>query len=348
MGNGMMRVMVMPHIREMIMEEREIPPLQPDEALVRIRHVGICGSDVHYYEDGRIGDFVVEKPIVLGHECAGEIAAIGSAVKTLAIGDRVTVEPGKPCGRCRYCMEGRYNLCPDMVFMATPPVDGSMAEYIAYPAHLCFKLPDNMSTEEGALVDPVAVAYHTTFQAGAAPGKSAIVLGSGTIGVATMMALRSAGVSKVFMTDAIPNRLRIAKDLGADEALLADETADIGNVFRALGDEGFDIVVESAGSDKALLQSADLVKRGGTIAVVGMTVQSENTIKTTTLLSKEATLKTVFRYRNLWPVSINAIASGNFPVRKIISGSYPFEESKAAFERCIVDKENVLKIMLEL
>ena len=174
--------------------ERPIPTPKDDEVLVKLEYVGICGSDMHYYESGAIGDFIVKPPFVLGHEPGGVVVEVGKNVHHLKVGDRVALEPGKTCGHCEYCREGKYNLCPDVVFFATPPVDGVFQEYVAHEAGLCFKLPDNVSTLEGALIEPLAVGFHAANQGGAHIGQTAVVMGSGCIGLVSMMALKAEGV----------------------------------------------------------------------------------------------------------------------------------------------------------
>ena len=179
---GTMKVAVMNGIGEMGYTEREIPQPKDNEVLVKLEYVGICGSDMHYYETGRIGDYVVKPPFVLGHEPGGTVVEVVKAVTHLKVGDRVALEPGKTCGHCEYCREGKYNLCPDVVFFATPPVDGVFQEYVAHEADLCFKLPDNVDTMEGALIEPLAVGFHAANQGGAHAGQTAVVFGAGCIG----------------------------------------------------------------------------------------------------------------------------------------------------------------------
>ena len=178
---GNMKVAVMNGIGKMGYTERPIPVPKDDEVLVKLEYVGICGSDMHYYEMGRIGDYVVEPPFVLGHEPGGTVVEVGKNVTHLKVGDRVALEPGKTCGKCKFCREGKYNLCPDVVFFATPPVDGVFQEYVAHEAALCFKLPDNVSTLEGALIEPLAVGFHAANQGGAHIGQKAVVFGAGCI-----------------------------------------------------------------------------------------------------------------------------------------------------------------------
>ncbi len=191
---GKMKVAVMLGTGQMGFEERDIPKAKDNEVLVKLEYVGICGSDLHYYETGAIGDYVVKPPFVLGHEPGGTVVEVGKNVKHLKAGDRVALEPGKTCGHCEFCRTGRYNLCPDVVFFATPPVDGVFQEYVAHEADLCFKLPDNVDTMEGALIEPLAVGFHAAIQGGARAGQTAVVMGAGCIGLVTMMALKAMSI----------------------------------------------------------------------------------------------------------------------------------------------------------
>ena len=188
---GKMKVAVITGIRQMGYEERDIPVPKDNEVLVKIEYVGICGSDMHYYETGAIGNYVVKPPFVLGHEPGGVVVETGSAVKNLKPGDRVALEPGTTCGECEFCRSGRYNLCPDVVFYATPPVDGVFQEYAVHEAALCHKLPPELSTMEGALIEPLAIGFHAANRGEAHIGQSAVVFGSGCIGLVSMLALKA-------------------------------------------------------------------------------------------------------------------------------------------------------------
>ena len=213
--DGKMKVAVMEDIGKMNLVERPIPKPQKNEVLVKLEYVGICGSDLHYYEHGRIGDYIVKPPFVLGHEASGIIVEIGENVKNLKLGDRVALEPGKTCGNCEFCKKGLYNLCPDVVFFATPPVDGVFQEYVAHEAALCFKLPDNMTTLEGALIEPLAVGFHAAIQGDAHLGQTAVVMGAGCIGLVSILALKARGVNNIYVVDIIEKRLEKARELGA-------------------------------------------------------------------------------------------------------------------------------------
>jgi L-iditol 2-dehydrogenase len=338
-----MKVAVLTEPRQIIFEERDIPVPQEHEVLVKIEHVGICGSDLHYYEHGRIGNFVVEKPIVLGHESSGAVVAAGKRVTHLQAGDLVTLEPGYTCGKCEFCKKGLYNLCPDVVFMATPPYDGAFAEYVAFPADMAFKLPAGMGTVEGALIEPLAVGFHAANQAKAKIGDTAVVLGSGCIGLVTLMALKAMGVGTVYQVDVIASRLEKSKEIGASQVFKADEVDVVKAITDVTRGQGADIVIETAGSRITTQQTAQLVKRGGRIVLVGMAPEANIAYDFGQLLAKEASINTVFRYRNLYPTAISAVAGGLVPLQKIVTNEYSFAEIPMALEKSINDKRNSVK-----
>ncbi|WOC32641.1 NAD(P)-dependent alcohol dehydrogenase [Caproicibacterium argilliputei] len=343
----MMKAAVLTNIGKIELQQRERPQPKPDEVQVKVEYVGICGSDVHYFEFGRVGNFVVKKPIVLGHECGGTVTAVGSAVKKCKVGDRVALEPGVPCGKCEYCLSGRYNLCPDVRFMATPPYDGAFQEYVVHPEALTFLLPDGMSTMAGALIEPLAVGFHAAKQSGASVGQSAVVLGAGCIGLVTMMALHSMGVKKVIVADLLPKRLEKAKELGASAVINSGET-DVEQAVLSLTDgAGADLVFETAGSPVTAMMTSFLVRRGGTITLVGMTPKPEFSYNFGNIMDKEATIKSVFRYCNLYPTAISAVACGDIPIEKIVSDTFPFDHAQEAMQYNIDHKADVTKIVLD-
>ena len=217
------RVARLTAIQKIEMADAPMPKAGPGEVVVKTEYCGICGSDMHFYTHGSIGKKVAPFPFILGHECSGYVAELGEGVASLKVGDRVALEPGKTCGHCKFCREGKYNLCPDVVFFATPPVDGVFQEYVAHEAALCFKLPDNVSTLEGALIEPLAVGFHAANQGGAHAGQTAVVMGAGCIGLMSMMALKSEGVSHVYVVDIMQARLDKALELGADGVINGKE-----------------------------------------------------------------------------------------------------------------------------
>ena len=345
---GTMKVAVMEGIGKMGYEERSIPQPGPDEVLVKLEYVGICGSDIHYYETGAIGDYVVEPPFVLGHEPGGVVVEVGSNVTHLAVGDRVALEPGKTCGHCEFCRTGRYNLCPDVVFFATPPVDGVFQEYVAHEAALCFKLPENVSTLEGALIEPLAVGFHAANQGGAHAGQTAVVLGAGCIGLVSTMALKAEGVSRVIVVDIMPKRLEKALELGADAVVNGAEEDAVEAVMRLTGGAGADLAIETAGTEVTTRQAIHLVKKGSTIVLVGYSKTGEMTLPMSLVLDKELTFKTVFRYRHIYPMAIDAVAAGKVNLKGIVTDVFGFDDIQEAMDRSVTDKANIVKAVVRI
>ncbi len=343
-----MKVAVMNGIGKMGFETRPVPVPGPKEALVRLEYVGICGSDLHYYESGRIGEYIVKPPFILGHEPGGTIIAVGREVTDLKPGDRVALEPGKTCGECEFCKTGRYNLCPDVIFFATPPVDGVFAEYVAHPASLCFKLPDTVSTLEGALIEPLAVGFHAAVQGGAQAGQTAVVMGAGCIGLVSLMALRAMGVSKVYVVDILENRLKKAKELGATAVIRGDLSDPVEEVLKLTDQKGVDLVIETAGTEITTRQSIALTKKGATIVLVGYSASGEMTLPISLALDKELTFKTVFRYRHIYPMAIEAVADGRVNLKGIVTNIYPFDEIQRAMDESIHNKKEIVKAVIQI
>lgn len=331
-----------------ITKEVPVPVPGPRDALIKVDVVGICGSDVHYYQHGRIGDFVVEGDFILGHECAGEVAAVGSEVKKLAVGDRVALEPGKTCGKCKYCKTGKYNLCPDVEFFATPPYHGVFTNYVTHPEDMCFKLPENVSNMEGALVEPLAVGLHASGMGEVKLGDTVVIFGAGCIGLVTLLSCRARGASKVYVVDILENRLETARKLGATEAVNAKECDVLAKIAGLTDGQGADVVIETAGSEITVKQTADVVSRGGTVVLVGMTPKDETGYNFMKLMGKEGQLKTIFRYRNLYPVAINAIASGAIDVKGIVSHEFDFDHVKEAFDFVSANAKDVVKAVIKI
>ena len=343
-----MKVAVMEGIGKMGYTRRPVPAPKAGEVLVRVEYVGICGSDLHYYESGAIGNYVVEPPFVLGHEAGGTVVALGEGVTHLSVGDRVALEPGKTCGQCEFCRSGRYNLCPDVVFFATPPVDGVFQEYVAHEAALCFKLPDNVSTLAGALIEPLSVGFHAAKQGGAAPGQVAVVTGAGCIGLVTMMALKALGVDKVYVSDVLPNRLQKALELGADGIINAAEEDVTEAVLRLTDDRGCDLAIETAGTEITARQCVHMTKKGATIVLVGYSRTGEVTLPMSLALDKELTFRTVFRYRHIYPEAIAAVAKGRVNVEGIATHFFDFNDLQNAMDRSLQDKAEIVKAVVRI
>ncbi len=345
---GKMKVAVMNGIGKIGFVEREIPKPKADEVLVKLEYVGICGSDQHYYETGAIGDYVVEPPFVLGHEPGGTVVEVGEKVRQLKVGDRVALEPGKTCGHCEFCKQGKYNLCPDVVFFATPPVDGVFQEYVAHEADLCFKLPENVSTLEGALIEPLAVGFHAAIQGDAHLGQKAVVMGAGCIGLVSMMALKARGVSEVYVVDIMKKRLDKAMELGAD-GVIDGAKEDVLEQVRQLTDgKGMDLVIETAGTEITTRQAIHMAKKGANIVLVGYSKSGEMNLPMSLVLDKEITIKTVFRYRHIYPIAIDAVATGKVNLKGIVTDIFPLNEAQKAMDYSINNKADIVKAVIKV
>ncbi len=346
--NGTMKVAVMEGIGKMGYTRRPIPVPKANEVLVKLEYVGICGSDMHYYETGAIGDYVVKPPFVLGHEPGGTVVEVGSGITHLKVGDRVALEPGKTCGHCEFCRQGKYNLCPDVVFFATPPVDGVFQEYVAHEAALCFKLPENVSTLEGALIEPLAVGFHAANQGGAHAGQTAVVMGAGCIGLVSMMALKAEGVSRVYVVDVMPKRLEKALELGADGVINGRDEDAVEMVRKLTGGAGCDLVIETAGTEITTRQTIHMAKKGAVIVLVGYSKTGEITLPMSLALDKELTFKTVFRYRHIYPMAIDAVAAGKVNLKGIVTDIFDFDDIQNAMDRSVADKASIVKAVVRI
>ena len=346
--NGTMKTAVMTGISQVEIQQRPIPVPADDEVLVKVEYVGICGSDLHYYESGRIGNFIVEPPFVLGHEAGGTGGEVGAGVKDLKVGDRVALEPGKTCGHCEHCKEGKYNLCEDVIFFATPPVDGVFQEYVAHEAGLCFRLPDNMSTMEGALIEPLAVGMHAANQGEAHLGQTAVVTGAGCIGLCTLLSLRAMGVSKIIVVDIMQKRLDKALELGADYVINGKEEDTVARIRELTGGKGADLGIETAGSQITASQLIQAAKKGSAIVFVGYSASGEMTLPIGMALDKELNFKTVFRYRNIYPMAIEAVSSGRINIKNIVTDYFELDDIKNALDSCVNNKAEIVKGVIKV
>ena len=344
----MMKVAVMEGIGKMGYTQRPVPTPADDEVLVKLEYVGICGSDMHYYEMGRIGDYIVEPPFVLGHEPGGTVVEVGKNVKHLQVGDRVALEPGKTCGKCKFCRMGKYNLCPDVIFFATPPVDGVFQEYVAHEAALCFKLPDNVSTLEGALIEPLAVGFHAANQGEAQAGQVGVVFGAGCIGLVSMMAMKARGVSKVYVVDIMDKRLEKAMELGATGVINSAKEDLMARTMELTDGEGFDIAIETAGTEITTNNAIDVVKKGANIVLVGYGKTGMMNIKASLALDKEITFKTVFRYRHIYPMAIDAVAAGKINLKDLATHIFDFDDIQTAMDRSVNEKAEIVKAVVKI
>lgn len=342
------RAAFMTGLNKLEIRDIEFPVPNDNEVIIKMEYVGICGSDVHYLEHGKIGDFVVDGDFILGHECAGTVVEIGKGVQNLKVGDRVALEPGCTCGQCEFCKSGKYNLCPDVKFLATPPYHGCLMNYIAFPENMAFKLPDSISTKEGALIEPLAVGMHAANMGDVKLGDSVVILGSGSIGLVTLLACKAHGATDITVIDIIPKRLEYAKKMGATRVINALETDVTAEIDKITGNKGVDVVIETAGSDKTISQTPYMVKNGGCVVLVGMAPKDIIEYNFAKIMAKEAQIKSIFRYRNIYPQAINAIDKGIINISDIISNEFDFEDVAKAFDFVINNKQDVVKAVIKI
>ncbi|KAF2627540.1 hypothetical protein BU25DRAFT_458437 [Macroventuria anomochaeta] len=335
---------------EVVYEDRPIPELpSPYDVLVKPKWTGICGSDVHYWVEGRIGHFVVEKPMVLGHESAGIIEKVGDKVKTLKVGDRVAMEPGVPCRRCVRCKEGKYNLCPDMAFAATPPYDGTLARYYTLPEDYCYKLPENMSLEEGALIEPTAVAVHITRQAAIKPGDSVVVFGAGPVGLLCCAVAKAYGAKKIVTVDINDERLNFALKYAANASFKSARVSAEENAKNLIKEcelgPGADVIIDASGAEPCIQTAIHALRMGGTYVQGGMGKPDIN-FPIMAMCTKELNVKGSFRYGSGdYQTAVDLVASERISIKELITGKVSFDEAEKAFAD--VKQGKGIKILIE-
>ncbi|MBI5160299.1 MAG: NAD(P)-dependent alcohol dehydrogenase [Micrococcales bacterium] len=316
-----MRASVLVREGEIRLESRAVPVPDAGEVLVQVEAVGVCGSDVHYYRHGRIGPYIVDEPLVLGHEASGRIVAVGSDVDPGRIGSRVSIEPQRPCGRCRQCREARYNLCERMEFYATPPIDGAFAEYVLIHADFAHDLPDGVSWEAGALLEPLSVAIWACRKAGIGLGSRVLVAGAGPVGVLVAQTARALGAREVTVSDVSPERLALAAELGATRVLDAREP---------LPDElRVDAFIDASGAEPAVRAGIRAVDRAGRAVLVGLGAE-EMALPVSHIQNFEILVTGVFRYAHTWPAAIQLVAEGRVDLDALVTSRHPLEEVEAA------------------
>lgn len=308
---------------EVRVETVPVPALRSDEVLVQIAAVGVCGSDVHYYQHGRIGDFVVEEPMILGHESAGTIIAVGSGVDPVRCGDRVSIEPQRACRQCAQCRRGRYNLCPFMEFYATPPVDGAFAQYAVIQADYAFRIPDTMSLEAAALCEPLSVGIWANQKAGTGPGSRILIAGAGPIGIMIAQVARAFGATEIVVSDPVAERRAVVERFGATKTLDPSNPAD--------GDADLvvDAFIDASGAGPAIRKGILSVAAAGTVVLVGMGADDVE-LPVGRIMNRELTVTGVFRYANTWPLAIELASTGRVDLDSMVTGRFQLADVEAA------------------
>jgi L-idonate 5-dehydrogenase len=337
-------------IKDLRVEQRPIPELTPGKVLVRVRRAGICGTDVHYFQEGRIGSFVVTAPFILGHELTGEITAVGEGVERLAVGQRVAVNPARSCGHCDYCRDGRGNLCRRVRMLGTasttPPTDGAFCKYLALGAEQCFPIGPEIDDVIAATMEPFAVALHATHRAGSVAGKRVLVTGGGPIGLLNVIVARAYGASIVALSDPLEGRRVMALTVGADAALDPTAASFRAEVEQLTGD-GFDVMFEASGAPPAVRQAFEVLCRGGTLVQIGSFSAPEVALPVQQLMVREIQFVGSFRYGNVFEEGIRLLASGRVDLRPLVSRVFPLAEAPQALEAAC-QRDGVVKVQLDL
>lgn len=342
------KALVLEKVRDLSLREIDLPQeVGPGDVKIRIDTVGVCGSDVHYYTHGRIGSFVVEAPMVLGHEAAGTIVEVGADVHNLKVGDRVCMEPGVPDLSSRASKLGLYNVDPSVKFWATPPIHGILTAYAVHPAAFTYKLPDNVSFAEAAMVEPFAVGLQAAVKARIKPGDTAVVIGAGPIGTMAALAALASGCSRAIVSDLVDEKLAIAAQYPGVVTVNArrEKLADV--VARETDGWGVDVVFEASGSPRAYENIHAIICPGGSLVAIGMPVEPV-ALDISSIASKEIRIETVFRYANVFDRALAMIASGKVNLKPLISATFPFEESVHAFERAAEGRPGDVKLQIKM
>jgi L-iditol 2-dehydrogenase len=338
MGLAMMRASVLRAAGDLAIEERRVPTPAAHEVLVRISSVGVCGSDVHYYEHGRIGSFEVTAPLVLGHEASGVVEAVGAAVTRLSPGDRVSLEPGVPDLSCPQCLSGRYNLCENMKFHATPPYDGSFAEYVVHHELFAHRVPDSMSDDAAALLEPLSVALWACQKGGVTAGSRVLVTGVGPVGLLVVQVARALGAAEVIASDINTQRLTLAQALGATRVFDPSRSDTPSESIRP------DVMLDCSGSPAAIRAAIDLVAPAGRVVLVGMG-GAEYPMPMSTVQERELVVTGTFRYAHTWPTAIALAGSGAVELDQLVTSHHGIEQVAAALSAVHRDPTSIKPIV---
>jgi L-iditol 2-dehydrogenase len=331
-------VLYAPH--DVRIEQRQVPTPGPRDVLVEVKAVGVCGSDVHYHEHGRIGSHIVRQPLILGHESSGIIIAVGENVDTSRIGERVAIEPGIPDGVCRQCRQGHYNLCPNVRFFGTPPIDGAFTNYVTIPESFAYRLPDALSDEEGALIEPLSVGVWACRKAMLRGADSLLITGAGPIGLVAMKVALALGATDITMTDISPQRLEVAKRQGATRTINVAQESLASAALEA------DVLLECSGNQTALREGIRSLRPASRAVAVGMSPGEEVSVPMSYIQNREITLTGTFRYANTYEDAIALVAAGRVDLQSIITGYYPLQETEKALQATRSDPANIKSVVV--
>ncbi len=352
MENRQIKTAIMDSLRSIKIIETEPPRCEKTDVIIKVHSVGICESDVVYYTKGKSGVATIEYPHVLGHECAGEIIEVGADVSDFVLGDRVAIEPGLPCFSCSYCNSGNYNLCKSISFMSTPikrPYsDGALSQYIVRPAKMLFKLPKEISFAEGALLEPLSVALNAVERSSIHYGQSALILGSGPIGMCILMVLKAIGISDIFVVDLMDTRLQTALLNGAKNTFknLDQDNRDI--ILNHTNNQGVTAVFDTTCYSPLINDAISLLDKNAVLTMIGVPQEQYMELDIKSIFLKQATLNTSFRYANQYETAINLVKNKQINLASLISHNFPLEETQTALELAAAKKDDVMKIIVNL
>ena len=343
----LMRAARLHGIRDVRVDRVPRPTPGPGEVLLKMAAVGVCGSDVHYYLDGGIGDAVVTDPIIMGHEPSAYVASLGEGVEHLEIGQLVAIEPAIPCGHCEMCLTGHPNLCPNVRFCGTPPVDGVFSDYAVMPAENCVPLPEGFSPVEGALLEPLGVAIHTVDLSHLRVGQTVVVLGAGPIGLLIAAVARVAGAGQILMTEPIPERRAFALDYVADAVFDPREQDVVAEVMRATNGRGVDVAFEAAGALDTPQNGVDMLRPGGALVLCGIPSGEDKLMLTASSARRKGlTIKMVRRMKFVYPRGILLVQRGLVDLKSIATHYFSLDDIPAAFEMVAGYKDGVIRAVV--
>ena len=334
--------------RDMRLDEIEAPTSGPGEALIRVRAVGICGSDVHFFKDGGMDGTSIVFPFILGHEFAGEIVALGPETVGPPIGARVAVDPAIPCGQCETCLEGNINCCPDVRFPASPPIQGVLSEFAVHPAHLCEPLPDSLSFADGAMLEPLGVAIHALTLAKVQPGNTVAVLGTGPIGLLSIQLALASGARSVYATEPIEARRAMAETAGATAVCDPSASDPVAWVHEQTGGRGVDVVIEAAWGDETVAHAVDMAKPAGRVVLVGISARGITSFPAAPARRKGLTILVSRRMQAVYPRAIALLKQGIIDVQSLVTHRFPLGRTPDAYSLVASLSDGVGKAMIEL
>lgn len=331
---------------------QEVAPPRPaaGQVLLAMDTVSICGTDVSFLTKGHVGDYVINKPMIMGHEPSGVVVELGEGVQNLCVGDRVAVEPGVPCGTCERCLAGNYNLCPRSVCCATPPHDGAMRRLYAHAANFCHRLPAGVSLEEGALMEPLSVCVHACRRAGVSPGDRVLICGAGPIGLMSVMVARAMGATEFVATDIYDDRLELARKLGVQHVLnvsgekSAEQLTD--SVIRLLGGRRADRTIECSGAELSLQLSILATRSCGVVSMVGLGADRA-TVPLVDAALREVDLHGCRSYPGCYPAAIALVASGRVNLQPLITHRFPLKKALQALETVRLRRGGAVKVLVK-